>query len=85
MCVCVCYLHGQNVRYYDGWGHSLSERKQVALVEKGEIPPGSVEFWREQLEVPPLPPTGQQCCNVMDLWYTLKVCIESSTILTIPG
>ncbi|ELT89216.1 hypothetical protein CAPTEDRAFT_219161 [Capitella teleta] len=63
----------QTVSCHDEYGRSSVDEHSVALVEKVEgVPSGSVEFWREQMKVPTVPPSGQKYCNAMDLGYSLR-------------
>lgn len=65
----------QHIRFFRGNGSSLHERKRIAAVQKGEVLPGHIGFWREELEVPRTPPTGLKGCRLMDLWYTLNLAV----------
>ncbi|KAK2179410.1 hypothetical protein NP493_492g01007 [Ridgeia piscesae] len=65
----------QHIRYFRGNGSSLHERKRIAAIQKGEVLPGNIGFWREELEVPRTPPTGLKGCRLMDLWYTLNLSV----------
>ncbi len=63
-----------NYRYYGSEGKSIHEKKDISSLEKGEVAPGRSEIWREDLLVPShIPPTGLKGCNLMDLWYTIKL------------
>ncbi|KAI0212825.1 Arrestin domain-containing protein 1 [Lamellibrachia satsuma] len=65
----------QHIRYFRRSGSSLHERKRIAVVQKGEVLPGHIGFWREELEVPSTLPTGLKGCRLMDLWYTLNLSV----------
>lgn len=66
----------QHVKYHLGDNDSLSEKRQVAFVERGEVKPGHKDKWREQMIIPDVPPTGLRRCNFIEVWYTLSISVH---------
>lgn len=64
----------QHTKYQGASGNVIYQRKQMTKLEKPEVPPGTTGFWRARMTVPPnLPQTGLKSCNIINLWYTLKL------------
>lgn len=64
----------QHTRYQGLSGNAIYQRKQMTKLEKSEVPPGTIGFWRERMTVPPnLPQTGLKGCNIISISYTLKL------------
>uniref|UniRef100_A0A0B6ZNE3 Arrestin C-terminal-like domain-containing protein n=2 Tax=Arion vulgaris TaxID=1028688 RepID=A0A0B6ZNE3_9EUPU len=70
----------QNVTYYSYRGR-FSESTTLVTVHKGRIVPRGKQTWnRELLSVPTVPPSHLRGCKIIDVQYSIELCIKPSGI-----
>ncbi|BFZ25244.1 hypothetical protein BsWGS_28283 [Bradybaena similaris] len=70
----------QNVTYYSYRGR-FSESTTLVTVHKGRIGPRGKQTWnRELLSVPTVPPSHLRGCKIIDVQYSIELCIKPSGI-----
>lgn len=66
----------QNVTYYSYRGR-FSESTTLVTVHKGRIAPRGKQTWnRELLSVPTVPPSHLRGCKIIDVQYSIELCIK---------
>ncbi|KAL8565299.1 hypothetical protein ACOMHN_001197 [Nucella lapillus] len=56
---------------------SRAMTQQVMKVKRGPIPAGVSDVWEEEkMVIPPLPPSGLNGCNIIDVKYTLELRVD---------
>ncbi|XP_046353992.1 arrestin domain-containing protein 2-like isoform X1 [Haliotis cracherodii] len=66
----------QNVTYYSYRGR-FSESTLLVTVHKGSIAPRGKQTWqRELLSIPTVPPSHLRGCKIIDVQYSIELCIK---------
>lgn len=68
------FFRSQTIQYLARGKIVQVEKRELAIISRGKIRPGSVDEWRnEQLYVPPLPPTNLRGCHLIKIQYDVYV------------
>ncbi|CAC5399455.1 unnamed protein product [Mytilus coruscus] len=68
----------QNVTYYSYRGR-FSESTTLVAVRKGSIVPRGKQTWqRELISIPTAPPSHLRGCKIIDVQYSIELCIKPS-------
>ncbi|XP_041354950.1 arrestin domain-containing protein 2-like [Gigantopelta aegis] len=70
----------QNVTYYSYRGR-FSETTVLVTIHKGSIAPCAKQTWqRELLSIPTVPPSHLRGCKIIDVQYSIELCIKPAGI-----
>ncbi|KAK3098104.1 hypothetical protein FSP39_016146 [Pinctada imbricata] len=68
----------QNVTYYSYRGR-FSESTKLVTVHKGSVAPRGKQTWqKELLSIPTVPPSHLKGCKIIDVQYSIELCIKPS-------
>nr|KAG5696810.1 hypothetical protein BaRGS_012833 [Batillaria attramentaria] len=66
----------QNVTYYSYRGR-FSESTVLVTIHKGSVAPRGKQTWnRELLSIPTVPPSHLRGCKIIDIQYSIELCIK---------